>query len=167
MNRIALKSPEADSRDLGKPLRVLLVEHSRSDAELCLQELKRAGFEVHCDIVQSPEEFSERMRSSIYDIVLADYQLPQWTGMDALALLRQLEKEIPLLLVTGALGEEVAVDCIKQGVCDYILKDRLTRLPLAVHRALMEKILREERRRAEDALREANERLAVDRKSVV
>jgi len=161
MNRIAFKLPEAESRDLGKPLRVLLVEHSGSDAELCLQELKRAGVEVHCDIVQSREEFSERVRSSTYDIVLADYQLPQWAGMDALALLRQLGKEIPFLLVTGALGEEVAVDCIKQGVCDYIHKDRLTRLPLAVHRALAEKILRGERRRAEDALQEANEKLAV------
>ncbi len=161
MNRIAFKLPEAESRDLGKPLRVLLVEHSGSDAELCLQELKRAGVEVHCDIVQSREEFSERVRSSTYDIVLADYQLPQWAGMDALALLRQLGKEIPFLLVTGALGEEVAVDCIKQGVCDYIHKDRLTRLPLAVHRALAEKILRGERRRAEDALQEANERLAA------
>ncbi len=161
MNRNAFKSPEADSRDLGNPLRVLLVEHYRSDADLCLQELKRAGFEVHCDIVQSPEEFSERMRSGTYDIVLADYQLPQWTGIDVLALLRQLGNEIPFLLVTGALGEEVAVDCIKQGVRDYIHKDRLTRLPLAVHRALEEKILREERRRAEDALQEANEKLAV------
>src|SRR5712691_4097111 len=97
MNRNAFKSPEAGSGDPGKPLRVLLVEHCRSDAELCLQELKRAGFEVHCDIVQSPEEFSERIRSSTYDVVLADYQLPQWAGMDALALLRQLGKEIPFL----------------------------------------------------------------------
>src|SRR5713226_9213713 len=105
MNRIAFKSPEADSSDLGKPLRVLLVEHSRSDAELCLQELKRAGFEVHCDIVQSPEEFTERMRSSTDDMVLADYQLPQWTGIDVLALLRQLGKKTPFFLVTGALGE--------------------------------------------------------------
>src|SRR5713101_8757998 len=161
MNRIAFKSLEAGSGDPGKPLRVLPVEHCRSDAELCLQELKRAGFAVHCDIVQSPEEFSERMRSSTYDIVLADYQLPQCAGMGVLALLRQLGKEIPFLQVTGALGEEVAVDCIRQGVCDYIHKDRLTRLPLAVHRALAEKILREERRRAEDALQAANEKLAV------
>src|SRR5713101_1737135 len=84
MNRIAFKLPEAESRDLGKPLRVLLVEHSGSDAELCLQELKRAGVEVHCDIVQSREEFSERVRSSTYDIVLADYRASEPTSSSQL-----------------------------------------------------------------------------------
>ncbi len=139
----------------GRPLCVLLVEHSQADAELCLQELKKAGFNVRADLVQTPEEFTERLRSNAYDIVLADYRLPNWTGLEALALLRQLRKEIPFVLVTGTLGEEAAVECLKQGATDYILKDRLARLPVAVQRALEEKALREERARAEQALRES------------
>jgi len=138
-----------------QPLRILVVEHDQADVELCLQELKRAGLKVRADVVATPEEFSERLGRNTYDIILADYRLPNWMGLDALALLRQLAKDIPFLLVTGTLGEEAAVECIKQGVSDYILKDRLTRLPVAVNRALEEKALREERARAERALHES------------
>ncbi len=137
------------------PLRILVVEHDQADVELCLLELKRAGIKVRADVVATPEEFSERLGRNTYDIILADYRLPNWTGLDALALLRQLAKDMPFLLVTGTLGEEAAVECIKQGVSDYILKDRLTRLPVAVNRALEEKALREERARAERALHES------------
>ena len=153
MNRVATQSSAANSQELGRPLQILMVEHSRPDAELCLQVLKKAGFQVRVNLVQTPEEFVERLGSSDYDIVLADYRLPQWTGIEALALLKQSGKDIPFLLVTGTLGEEAAVECIKQGVTEYVLKDRLARLPVAVNRALEEKALREARARAEQALR--------------
>src|SRR5207245_11666873 len=78
------------------------------------------------------------------DIVLADYNLSGWTGMDALAFLREKGKDIPFILVTGALGEEMAVECVKKGVSDYIRKDRLARLPVAICRALEEKHLRDD-----------------------
>ncbi len=155
MSRRESKTPAADHRDFGKTLNVLMVEHALPDAELSLQELKRAGFKVRADLVQTPEEFAERLRAHTYDIILADYRLPDWTGLDALAALRQLGKEIPFLLVTGTLGEEAAVECIKQGVNDYVLKDHLARLPVAVRQALEDKALREERARAERALRES------------
>jgi len=155
MSWTAPETAAADSWGPRNPLRVLLVEDSRPEAELCLRELKKAGFEVCADLVQTPEEFSERLRSSTYDIVLADYRLPGWTGLEALALLRQLGQDVPFLLVTGTLGEEAAVECIKQGVTEYVLKDRLARLPVAVKRALEEKAHREERARAERALRES------------
>ncbi len=155
MSRTAPETTAADSWGLRKPLRVLLVEDSQPEAELCLRELKKAGFKVCTDLVQTPEEFSERLRANTYDIVLADYRLPGWTGLEAMQLLRQLGQDIPFLLVTGTLGEEAAVECIKQGVTEYVLKDRLARLPVAVQRALEEKALREERTRAERALRES------------
>ncbi|MDA2914265.1 PAS domain S-box protein, partial [Acidobacteriia bacterium AH_259_A11_L15] len=130
-------------------LRILLVEDNPADAELCLRELKKAGWEVVADVVQAPDDFAHRLETQPYDIVLADYGLPNWTGMGALEHLRRRRKYLPFILVTGSLGEEMAVECIKQGASDYVLKDNLIRLPVAVRRALEEKALREERRRAE------------------
>ncbi len=155
MSQPASNIPVAAPADLARPLRVLMVEHNVADVELCLRELKMAGYEVQADVVAALEEFSERLSGNDYDVILADYRLPHWTGLEALAQLRQLGKDIPFLLVTGTLGEEVAVECIKQGVTDYILKDRLARLAVAVQRALEERALREENARATQALRES------------
>ena len=130
-------------------LRVLLVEDNPADAELSLLELKRAGFEVSADIVESPEEFSQHVLANPYDVILADYSLPNWTGLAAVEQLQQKGKDIPVILVTGFLGEEAAVECIKKGAADYVLKDRLSRLPLVVRRALEDSHLRAERRQAE------------------
>ena len=135
-----------------RPVRVLFVEDNPADLELCLRELKKADLEVCADLAQSTEEFEERLRTTHYDIVLADYQLSGWTGMDALAFLREKGKDIPFILVTGALGEEMAVECVRKGVSDYIRKDRLARLPVAICRALEEKHLRDERKRGEELL---------------
>ena len=139
----------------GRSLQVLFVEDSLADVELCLRELRKAGLEVTADVVQSPEELDERVRSTDYDVILADYNLPHWTGMDALAYLQHQGKDIPFILVTGTLGEEKAVDCIKRGASDYVIKDRLARLSVAIPRALEEKALRDERKQAEEALRRA------------
>lgn len=151
-----ISEDELKAKELRKrPLRVLFVEDSNADLELCLWEFQKAELEVRADVVQTPQEFAERLCANAYDVVLADYQLPGWTGMQALELLRQQGKEIPLILVTGALGEEMAVECIKRGVADYILKDRLVRLPVAVCRALEEKQVRDARIRAEAVLQES------------
>ena len=91
-----------------------------------------------------------------YDIILADYNLPQWTGMDAIRLLQKKEMDIPVVLVTGSLGELLAVDCIKGGAADYVLKDQLARLPSVVWRALQEKRLREEFKQAQQELVRSN-----------
>src|SRR5207245_8184066 len=108
-----------------------------------------------------PDGSSLRLGANTYDIILADYRLPNWTGMDALKLLRHLGQDIPFLLVTGTLGEEAAVECIKEGASDYVLKERLARLPVAVRRALEEKALREDRARAAQALRESEARYRI------
>jgi diguanylate cyclase (GGDEF)-like protein/PAS domain S-box-containing protein len=126
--------------------------------DLCLHALINANLKFHCDPVPTLEELSEKLRTEAYDVVLADYQFAGWTGIDALQLVRQQPKHIPFILVSGALGEEKAVECIKNGVDDYILKDRLTRLPVAIRRAVKEKHLREEHERVNVALRESEER---------
>ena len=135
-----------------RPLRVLFIEDNPADVELCLHELKKAGLEVRADVVETPEQFAERLREKTYDIILADYLLYDWTGMDAFDLLRKEGHDLPFLLLTGALGEEKAVECIQKGISDYILKDRLARLPAAICRALEEKYVRDERRRVEALL---------------
>ncbi len=158
MSRTAFHPPAAHSQGFTESLRVLIVEHSTADAELIQRELQNAGFRFRADVVATPEEFAARLRETLYHVVLADFRLPNWTGLDALESLQQQKKDIPFVLVTGTLGEEAAVDCIKKGATDYVLKDRLARLPVAVRRALEEKALREERKRSEEALRHSEAR---------
>jgi signal transduction histidine kinase len=133
-------------------LRVLLVEDNPCDVELALLTLQRDGFDVSGDVAQSPEEFSARIQTHSYDLILADYNLPQWRGTEALDILCRENLDVPLIVVTGYLGEEKAVDYIKQGATDCVLKDRMARLPTSVRRALEERRLRGERRRSEKEL---------------
>ncbi len=137
------------------PLRVLLIEDSPDDAELCLRVLRRAQPDIRADVVRTKEECADRIRTATYDVILADYYLGTWTGMDALSLFREEVRDVPFILVTGALGDQTAVECIKQGAADYILKDRLERLPIAIHRAIEEKSLRKARQIAEQSLAES------------
>lgn len=152
------EEPPESSPTRHRPLRILFLEDDAADLELCLRALTKANLEFQCDPVPALEEFAEKLRTQAYDVILADYQFAGWTGMDALELVRQQRKHIPFILVSGALGEEKAVECIKHGADDYILKDRLTRLPAAIHRALEGKCLREERERADAALRESEDK---------
>ena len=137
-------------------LRLLMVEDDEADVELNLRALRSGGFEAVADVVQSAEGLLERIRTTTYDLILTDYNLPSWTGMEALELVRQEGLEIPVILVTGALGDVKAVECIKRGAADYILKDHLARLPESVRRALREKNLREEHRKAQQELARSN-----------
>ena len=141
-------------------LRVLLVEDNASDVELILLALRNDGFDVTGDVAQTAEEFRSRIRAVDYDLILADYNLPQWKGMEALDVLRRENLDVPLIVVTGCLGEEKAVECIKQGATDCVLKDRLARLPHSVRRALVEKKMHEQRRQSEKALADKADELA-------
>ena len=141
--------------NMGAPLHVLLIENSAADAELILHELRHAGFQCEPQIISTREEFLGHLKRFPFDIVLADYRLPGWTGMDAFSAMRQSGRDAPFILVTGYLGEEVAVECIKQGVTDYVLKEHLARLPLVVARALEERALRDARGFMIQALRQS------------
>src|ERR1700685_120814 len=127
------------------PLRFLIVEDNPADVELMECELRRAGFEFTSAVVQTPEDFTRELQAVPPHVVLADYNLPQWRGMEALEIIGREGQDVPLILVTGALGDMTAVDCIKQGATDYVLKGALARLPVAIRRALQEKNLREQR----------------------
>src|SRR5689334_12627466 len=140
------------------PLRVLIVERSREDAELMLHELRESGREIECAVVENREQFRQALQHEDFDAVLSAYRLPGCTGLEVLQELRETGKDIPFLLVTGVLGEEAAVDCMKRGVTDYILKDHISRLPLALLRAIGEKALREESRQTQSALADSESR---------
>ncbi len=131
------------------PLRVLFIEDEPNDVELALHTLEKNGYALDYERVESVEDFEERMETGQYDIILADYSLPGWTGLDAYHRLCESGDETPLILVTGSLGDEQAVECIKAGVSDYVLKENLLRLPMAVARAVKEKALADERKQAE------------------
>jgi signal transduction histidine kinase len=151
---------QAQPQDKVETLCVLLLEDNPLDGELTLRELRNGGFQVSADVATNSEDFTRQVCANQYHIVLADYSLPQWTGMDAIQVLRVHDLDIPLILVTGSLGEERAVECLKQGVTDYVLKDRISRLPSSVRRALKEKRLRQERKDAERDLAQKVEELA-------
>lgn len=145
-------------RERATPLRLLILENEPHDVELTIVELRGSGLDVEFVLAQDQREFLAALDGGRFDAVLADYRLPSWTGLDALRELRSSGKDIPFLMVTGTLGEEAAVDCIKQGVNDYILKDHLNRLPGALKRAIQEKHLRDENGRAHLALAESEAR---------
>src|ERR1019366_7721897 len=113
-------------------VRILFVDDRQSDVDRCLQELKRMDFAVSADWVQVPAEFAERLRTRSYDVIVCDYSMGSWTGMEALELLRQSNLEIPFILVTSILDENMTDAFIRKGAFDCVDKNRLNRLPLAV-----------------------------------
>ena len=158
MTDVQLPPANAAGRRAAEPVRVLVVEHNSADVDLCIAELRRSGINAIADVVQTREQFVEKIHAVQYDIVLSDYRLPQWTGIDALRVLKQFGVDVPFILVTGTIGEEGAVDAMKMGVTDYVLKDRIARLSVAVRRALDERAGQVARVRAEDALRRSETR---------
>src|SRR4051812_43338726 len=141
-----------------RPNRVLLIEHEEADVELTLRALRDNWAGLHVDVVSSPSEL-EQAEPHSYDVVLSDYRLPGWNGMEAFRALKERGVKAPFILITGTIGEERAVDCIKEGIADYVLKDKLVKLPVAVERALQEYATRQERTRALQELQWAHDQL--------
>ena len=146
---------------LENAVRLLFVEDSQIDVESCMAELKRAGLAIAADVVESREEFIKQVRTKTYDLILADYRLPTWKGTEAIHVLKQLGIAIPLIVVTGNLGEESSGECMRLGATDLVLKDHLPRLPVAVGRALREESLRREALHAKEELAKVNDALAA------
>jgi PAS domain S-box-containing protein len=148
--------PSASSLAPKFPLSVLLVENNALDAQFYIDALSRAQFDLRADIARTPQEFVEKLQLADYDIILADYHMgSSWTGMDALDLLQEEGRDIPFILLTAPLGDQIAVDYMKSGLADYVLKDRLDRLPVAIYRALEQRAARNEHLHAERALEQA------------
>jgi two-component system, cell cycle sensor histidine kinase and response regulator CckA len=138
-------------------LHVLIVEDRQADARLMVAELRQAGFDPKWTRVDTEPDYLEQLNAAP-DIILADFSMPQFDALRALHLLRERGQDIPLIVVSGSIGEDRAVSTIKEGAADYLFKDRLARLGPAVKQALAQKQLREANRRAEQALRESLER---------
>ncbi len=135
------------------PLCVLIVEDSEDDALLVARELRRGGYDLTFERVDTPETFSAALTGqSPWDVIVADYAMPRFSGLGALRMLQQAEIDLPFIIVSGAIGEEIAVDTMRAGAHDYVMKDNLARLVPAVRRELREAGTRRSYRRAEEAL---------------
>ena len=140
-------------------MRILHLEDDPLDVELASAALEDAG--VGCEVtqVQTREAFEAALEENSFDLVLADYSLPAFDGLSALKTTQEARPEVPFVLVSGTLGEERAIEALKSGATDYVLKQRLERLAPAVRRAVREAEERAERKRAEQALRESEQQL--------
>lgn len=136
------------------PLRLLLLEDDDADATLILARLEESGFNVRAERARGIEEFTAACRDNAVDLILADFRFPAGDGWQALEIARAFCPGVPFIFVSGAMGEDVAIESLKLGATDYVLKDRMTRLGPAVRRALAEREAQHELRVAEEALRE-------------
>jgi len=145
---------------MGARLNVLIAEDRPADAKLILHALRRDGFEVIAHCVETEADFLAHLRPEL-DIVLSDYSMQQFDAERALALVKHSRLDVPFIVVTGTISETIAVEMMKQGAADYLLKDRLSRLGEAVRRACHERELRCAHREADTALRESREHLSA------
>ncbi len=137
---------------MNPPLNILVLEDNPLDTELMLKELRRSGFDPEWVRVDNESDYLKHLHAEL-DLILSDFDMPQFNGTRALELLKESGFDIPFILISGTIGEETAVQAMKQGATDYLLKDRLTRLGSAIQHALDENHLRKERKVATEALR--------------
>lgn len=143
---------------MGQHLRVLIVEDSEDDAAMLLRKLRQGGYEPLHARVETAEDMGAALGSGRWDIILCDYKLPRFSGLHALALFRETGLDLPFLIVSGNIGEDTAVEAMKAGAHDYIMKDRLQRLIPAIRRELKDAEERRLRKQTEEALLRAFEK---------
>ena len=141
------------------PLRVLIVEDSEDDAFLMLRELRKGGYEPLAERIETAAAMEKALAAGQWDMIISDYVLPRFSGMAALHILQQSGQDLPFIVISGNIGEDIAVGAMKAGAHDYILKGNLTRLVPAVERELREAVVRRKRRQAEEALQRSYEEL--------
>jgi len=137
---------------MATPLRVLIVENSEADAELLLRELRRGGYAPEFERVETPEEMDDALARQSWDLIVSDYLMPRFNGLQALKRTHDKGFDIPFIIVSGSIGEDVAVAAMKAGAHDYLMKDNTTRLLPAIARELREARMRQERRQAEETI---------------
>ncbi|MFN4123933.1 MAG: sensor histidine kinase [Flavobacteriales bacterium] len=121
---------------MGKPINILVLEDSEDDYELSMNYLRMSEIEPCSKVVWTKDEFEHELESQQWDIILCDYDMPQFNAMDAIQLLQEKKRDIPLIVISGSISEEIAVETIKAGAKDYLMKDKLMKLPFAVAREL-------------------------------
>lgn len=142
-------------------LRVLMVEDSEGDIILINREIREGGYILTQERVDSRDAMREALEKGTWDIIISDYVMPGFGGMEALQVLQESGQDIPFIIVSGKIGEDVAVGAMKAGAHDYILKDNLARLVPAIERQLKDAETRRQRRAAETALKRAYEDLEI------
>jgi PAS domain S-box-containing protein len=136
-----------------KPLKVLLVEDSEDDSTLLLRELYRSGYDVKSVRVDTRQDMESALAQTAWEVILSDYSMPHFSGLAALEVYQQKRLDIPFIIVSGAVGEASAVEVMRSGAHDYLMKDNLTRLGAVIDRELRETEIRHQRKLAEQALR--------------
>src|SRR5260370_985110 len=148
---------------MSTPLRVLIVEDSEDDLALLVRELRRGGYEPTFERVDTPAGMTAALGKNQWDLVIGDYSMPHFSGVDALRLLRTKGSEAPFIFLSGTIGEETAIAALKQGAQDYVMKDNLKRLLPAIQRELAEAEQRRERKRLEHQVQELQKFEAIGR----
>ncbi|MBF0501562.1 MAG: response regulator [Candidatus Riflebacteria bacterium] len=138
---------------MSKPLRVLFVEDSADDADLAIRELRNGGFDVTFERIETPAGMTDRLNSPPWDLIISDYVMPRFSGLAALKMVQEHNVDIPFIIISGKIGEDIAVEAMKAGAHDYFVKGKLTRLAPAVDRELREAEVRRERQRSDERLR--------------
>ncbi len=133
-------------------LRVLIVEDSEADTEMLLRELRRAGYDPAYERVETADAMCAALDSREWDLVISDYTMPRFDGLEALQLLQQRKLDIPFIVVSGSIGEDIAVITMKAGAHDYVMKNNPARLAQAIARELKEAQLRREHRRTQERI---------------
>jgi signal transduction histidine kinase len=123
---------------MGKPLRVLIIEDSERDAAILIRELKRAGYELTCERVESENAMTKALATQTWDLVLSDYALPQFNALAAVRLVAKADLDLPFIVVSGSVGEEAAVELMREGAHDFLFKSKLTRMIPVIERELRE-----------------------------
>ncbi|MDB6033476.1 MAG: sensor hybrid histidine kinase [Verrucomicrobiales bacterium] len=150
-----------------KKIKILHLEDDPRDAELIFETLKSEGFDFELEWVQSQESFCAALERSHRDLILADFKMPGFDGTAALAIVQERKCEIPFIFVSGTIGEEAAIETVKRGATDYVLKNRLQRLAPSLHRALREAEVRKERLCAEEKIREQAQLLDLAQDAII
>jgi DNA-binding NtrC family response regulator len=144
---------------IGSNLKILILEDTISDADLLTWELKKSDYKFVFEIVQNRETFINALTEFNPDIILSDFSLPSFDGYNAFQIKQQEKPEVPFIIVSGAIGEEKAVELIKNGVTDYVQKDKLFTLNQKISRALKEVEEKNEKKLAEEKIRTQNKKL--------
>ena len=162
---MAQTGPRSSQVPPGPPskIRILHVEDNPQDAELIRQELRRGGIDADWVLVDTLGGCETALARESFDLVISDFNLPRGNGLEILVGVRKRLPGIPFIFVSGTIGEEMAIEAIKSGATDYVLKDRLTRIPLAVRRAVGESRERERARHLEAQLIQSQKMEAVGR----
>ena len=146
---------------MSTPLRLLIIEDSEDDALLLERELTKNGYDLSCERVDTPEAVKEALATKTWDLIISDFVMPHFSGLDALRIVKERSVDIPFIIVSGKVGEETAVEAMRAGANDYIIKGNLARLTPAIEREMRDVEDRSRCRRAEDQLRQSQKMEAI------